>query len=254
MTCSIILPVFNSDSHIYMAIKSILSQTYRDFELIIVNDGSTDRSSCIIEYFRARDDRIRVINKKNTGIVDSLNIGLKHCNYNFIARMDSDDLMREDRLEQQLEFLGSNPHVGVVGSWVRLFGAKASTYRYFPDHDQIVRSLKYGFGSGFAHPSVMFNRNNIEDLFYSDRYAHVEDVELWFRLQGEGVKFANIQTCLTKYRVHADSISNKNALIQLKNRRQFRCRADTKEKILGLVDRVFLRTAFESKSVGRNIL
>ena len=117
---SVVLSVYNGEKYLMNAIESILDQTYPAFEFIIVNDGSTDNSPKIIDKYRKLDNRIKVLNQKNRGLIDSLNRGLALANGRYIARMDSDDISLPSKLEEQYNYLENNPDIGVLGTWIEM--------------------------------------------------------------------------------------------------------------------------------------
>jgi glycosyltransferase involved in cell wall biosynthesis len=211
---SVILPVYNGESFISEAIESILTQTYKNFELIIINDGSTDKTVEQINKFS--DSRIRFIdNGINLGLISSLNKGLENTNGDFVARMDADDICHPNRFELQLDFLLSNPDVVMCGTQINILG-KETEISYPSTFEQI----KYGlaFRSTFAHPTVMFRSDLFRNkqLKYSLEFPHCEDYELWTRIIKIG-KVANLNHKLLSYRNHSLQVSNKYEHIQSEN-------------------------------------
>lgn len=211
MICiSVLMPVFNAEKYIESAILSILNQSLSNFELIIIDDGSTDKTESIISSFN--DYRIRLYkNKNNRGLAESLNWALDLAKAPIIARMDADDISTSDRFQIQYDFLQKNPDIGLVGSWIEGFGDvnKRYTHRYPVDHDAIVASMI--FENPIAHPSVMFRKAVIEklDSAYTNRYHWVEDWELWWRFKNI-TKIANIPKVLLKYRITKTSVSHRH--------------------------------------------
>ncbi|EHU5196724.1 glycosyltransferase [Vibrio vulnificus] len=206
---SVILPVFNASKYIEDAINSVLRQSYKNFEFIIINDGSTDDSSIILNDLAGKDSRIKLYERENKGLIYTLNEALSYCKGEFIARMDADDICSPCRLMKQLQYFESNPNVDVLGSWVNVFGANNTIYKYFENDRVIKESLVRGIGSGFAHPTVMFKRKIIEQLgynLYDEKYKHAEDIALWMKLSKNFV-FSNIQEALLMYRIHNENVS-----------------------------------------------
>ncbi|MEY0935244.1 glycosyltransferase [Providencia rettgeri] len=207
---SIILPVYNAERFLYEAIDSIVNQTHKNLQIIIINDGSSDKSLDIINSFI--DGRITVINRDNKGLIYSLNEGLNIANGNYIARMDADDIARFDRIEKQLCFLKKNKNVAIVGSYANLIDEDGNNIglKKKPSSDTIIKAVCF-FGSPFIHPSVMFNKNLIkEELYYSNNFVHAEDYELWARLiANKELSFFNIKDTLLKYRIVSTSVSRK---------------------------------------------
>lgn len=211
---SVLLPVHNASTYVRRAIDSILAQTFRDFELIVIDDASTDGSAAVLDDLH--DPRIvRVRFEKNRGIVDALNSALKEARGRYIARMDADDIAHPHRFQQQVEYLDRHSNTMVVGSWIQGFGDVRRRYihRYPLDNDEIKSCML--FESPFAHPSVMIRRTALENLaqHYSPDFPYVEDWELWTRLihLGEG---ANIPRPLLQYRIHAKSSSQRFTQLQ----------------------------------------
>ena len=201
---SVIMPVYNSGEYIRDSITSILQQSYQKFELIIINDGSTDKSLQIIENFKKKDERIILINRNNKGIVHSLNEGIEFARGQYIARMDADDISLPNRFEEQINFLKNND-VDVVGTWVQKIqgGKKLSITKYPEKHNDIFFGLF--FKSNFSHPAVMLKKKVFKDVKYSNETA--EDYRLWCDLALKKFKFANLQKILLYYRVHEKQLT-----------------------------------------------
>ncbi len=199
---SVVMPAYNAEKYLREAIESILSQTFTDFEFIIINDGSTDRTKEII--FSYDDPRIVYIeNEKNSGICVTLNKGLDVARGKYIARMDSDDISIPNRLEVQVKYMDANPDVGASGSDVEFFGEGISPYVFTQLHtsEECVAGLLYN--SCFAHPSVIIRKNTIDsnDLRYKDEFRGLEDYELWWQI-AKYAKLNNIAEPLLRYRHH----------------------------------------------------
>lgn len=204
---SVIMSVFNADNYLRDSIESVLSQTYKDFEFIIINDGSNDKSLEIINSFCNKDSRIILINRENKGLIYSLNEGIKIAKGLFLARMDADDICLPNRFEEQIKFLNNNSEVGVCGSCIEIFGEniKSSNWKISSSDKRLKAELL--FSSCFAHPSVMFNKKLLGNkIQYNSNFIHAEDFELWVRLSYI-TKFSNIKKSLLKYRVSNNSIT-----------------------------------------------
>ncbi|MDD3012244.1 MAG: glycosyltransferase [Candidatus Gastranaerophilales bacterium] len=201
---TVLMPVYNSEKYLREAIKSILNQTFYDFEFLIINDGSTDKSVDIIESFN--DPRIRLVhNKKNLGLIASLNKGLDLCKGEYIARMDADDISLPTRLEKQVEFLDSNSDTVICSSLIKTFGdVNPSVFRYPENHESIKSTLL--FKNSIAHPAVMMKKSAIKGLYFDPEYKHAEDYELWVRAS-KYLKLYNMQEVLLLYRMHAEQVS-----------------------------------------------
>lgn len=213
---SVILPVYNGELFVSEAIESILNQDFKDFELICINDGSTDRTKEILDYYRNKDSRIIVIERENKGLIYSLNEGLDKASYDYIARMDADDIAFPERLSLQLEFLKKNPKIAVVGSRYQYINEKNEIIgiRKSPSQNSLLKML-LSFGSPFGHPTVMMNRSILgNDLYYDHKYKAAEDYELWLRLSKK-YNFACLKKPLLLYRVLETSISRSQREVQL---------------------------------------
>ncbi|MDN3584405.1 glycosyltransferase family 2 protein [Mucilaginibacter flavus] len=209
---TVIMPVYNCEKHIADAIESILSQTYANLELIIIDDCSTDHTRQLIGKYT--DDRIVFIKKeKNTGLVSSLNLGIKISKGGFLARMDGDDISHQTRLSKQVRLLTSNPDIVLCGTWYQLSGSN-EIIKNPVEHEDIKISLLDHCVLG--HPSVMFRKDFLtaNELTYDDSFYPAEDYELWTRISAIG-KIANIPEVLLWYRTHENQVSNKEQSIQL---------------------------------------
>lgn len=217
---SVILPVYNSQDYLREAIESVLKQTCSDFELIIINDGSTDNSSAIIESFS--DSRIVYINNsKNSGLISTLNEGLRRAKGKYIARMDADDISLPDRFHKQLEVLEKSDDVVLVSSdFYELKGTSLKLSVGFTGSDEIKAVLL--FAPGIAHPTVMM-RNIFKDnsIQYDSQFLHVEDYHLWTELAFLG-DMVNLDRPLLKYRSHKLQVSAQFSSIQKMNSERIR--------------------------------
>lgn len=213
-TVSVVMSVYNGEKYLKEAIESVLNQTYADFEFIIINDGSTDNSLSIINYFS--DSRIILINNEgNKGLIYSLNKGIEVSKGNFIARMDSDDICMLDRFHLQVKSFNDNPNAIIVGSdYYQLNGENQTYIKNINDSDYQKATLL--FSTCFCHPTVMMkNIFKKENVFYNENYIHAEDYKLWTDLAFKG-KFLNINKPLLKYRHHESQISNTKNDTQLR--------------------------------------
>lgn len=214
---SVIMPVYNSSAFIKDAIESILIQTHKRIEFIIIDDGSVDGSESIIKEY-IDDERIVFISRENKGIVYTLNQALKMANGEYIARMDSDDISAANRIEEQLHFLIKNPDFAVVGcaSYIINERSEIESHRVPPLSPFFNHALQF-FGPTLTHPSVCFNKKVIgEELYYSDCYPRAEDFELWVRLSRK-YSMANIPKMLFYYRLNPNGISLSNVIEQKNN-------------------------------------
>ena len=202
---NVVMPVYNNEKYLREAVESILAQTFRDFELIVVNDGSTDGSITVLEEYRQRDRRVVIHNhSKNQGIVAALNRGIRMGRSKYIARMDADDISLPNRLEVQSQFLNSHPNIGLVGSGARLINSTGRVIGY----QSVVTgplNLQWNllFNNPLIHPSVILRREVLEKMspYYSAEFIGAEDYDLWTRM-ALSTQFENINTPLIKYRLH----------------------------------------------------
>jgi glycosyltransferase involved in cell wall biosynthesis len=219
---TILMAVFNGEEYIKDCIDSVLSQTYKDFEFLIIDDCSADSSIGIVKSYD--DARIRVIeNKRNLNQVKSLNIGLTHARGEYVARIDQDDMMLRHRLEKQVEFLDKRRDVSVVGTWGEVIDEKGSIFtilRLPVTIGEIAANVLFA-GHFLMHSSVIFRKDPvIESGKYDETFSFAEDYDLWTRLLLKGYRFANIPECLIKFRYHKKTSSRKFSDFQLNNTRR----------------------------------
>lgn len=204
---TVIMPVYNCELFVAEAISSILDQTYRDFDLLLIDDGSTDASYEIASSFE--DDRLSVISRGNKGLVETLNEGLRLAGGCYIARMDGDDVALPTRLEKQVSLLDTRPNIGICGTgYYSFFDSKRNKIRVHREVDSQRIYDQLIFRPPFGHPTVMFRKCLVDEysLYYDECYKHCEDYELWSRFlrHTEG---ANIDEPLLLYRQHASQVS-----------------------------------------------
>lgn len=219
---SVIMPVYNAEKYVALALQSVLDQTYTNFELLIYDDASTDNTINIIQSFN--DNRIKIIYKdKNTGYTNSLIQGVQLAKGKYLARMDGDDIMSPDRLKLQVEFLEANADYGIVGSFAETIaeGKENQIWKY-PIDDLDIKSYLIS-NSPFVHPLVMFRKCLLTDhnINYDPAYEPCEDYKLWFELL-KITKGKNLPCPLLKYRLHnTQTIAVKRELL-IKNSNQIR--------------------------------
>ncbi|MFA6016784.1 MAG: glycosyltransferase family 2 protein [Patescibacteria group bacterium] len=210
---SIVMPVYNAGDFLVAAIESILKQTYKNFEFIIVDDGSTDNSLKMISEFAKKDKRIKVFkNKENFGIAKTINKAIQKTKGRFIARMDADDIALPKRLEKQVNFLMKNPTIGVLGSQMFEINDKniVTSIRKVPlTNENIKKNLI--ITQTIQNPTLMINRKNIPEgtLIYDQKFSPVDDLDMFFRLISY-TQFANLPDYLMIYRKHGNNSSLKN--------------------------------------------
>lgn len=202
---SVIMPVYNGGKHLGEAIQSILDQSFRDFELIIINDGSTDNSEQIILGYN--DPRIQYVkNNENLRLIKTLNKGLDLARGEFIARMDQDDIANPERFTKQVSIFENNHDVGVCGTWFTFFGdQKERTVIQHPQTHDAIKIHLLGH-STLGHPTVMMRKSAIKNLRYDEQYQAAEDYEFWVRLSTI-TKMYNIPESLLDYRMHTTNMT-----------------------------------------------
>lgn len=203
---SVVMPVYNGEKYLNEAIDSIICQTFRNFELIIIDDGSNDNTSNIIKSYN--DERIVYIkNNENLGIAKTLNKGIEIAKGKYIARMDADDICYPYRLEKQYKFMEENLKIGLCGSSVEVFTDTTSNIHECPTDNEEIKVLQM-FNTAFAHPSVIIRKDILDkyNLKYDEFYEGMEDYELWLKMS-QFTQLANIKQVLLKYRNHDKQIT-----------------------------------------------
>ena len=224
---SVILPVFNGQPFVAAAVISIVKQTYRNIELIIIDDGSTDGSSDVLHNFADADPRVRLVTHENRGLVASLNEGLELAKGKYIARMDADDISDPIRIERQVEYLETNPEVVLLG--VRTFERRSSRWRHHISAGPKLWTWMLLFTNRIGHPGVMIRRETLDqhNLRYEQDFYFVEDYRLWCRLVQYGSADVLPQPLLF-YRRHDSALSVVNASLQSERDRRV-----TRDFVLG---------------------
>lgn len=207
---SVLMSVYNSDRYLAPAVRSILTQTYRDFEFIIVNDGSTDRSLEILESFAACDGRIRLLSRGNTGVAAALHEALSWARGEFVARMDSDDVSLPERLELQLAFMREHPDCVALSCRELTIDPDGWPVRvqYCPlSHEEIDAYHLKGYGGALSGPSMFVRREALLAVRgFRAEYASAEDYDLSLKLAEVG-RVANLPDVLFFYREHGRSLT-----------------------------------------------
>jgi glycosyltransferase involved in cell wall biosynthesis len=204
---SVVLPVWNGERYLRQAIESILEQDFKNFELVIVNDGSTDGTASILAEYSA-DERVRVHTQENCGLVAALNTGVELARAGLIARMDADDISLPNRLRLQYAFMEAHPEVAVLGSSITLIdavGRQRKTQTYPQGPEAVAASMLQG--CALAHPAVMMRRAAVIKVGgYRQAFQHAEDYDLWLRIMGNH-RIDNLPEALLRYRIHPESVS-----------------------------------------------
>lgn len=206
---SVIMPVHNAEDYLSDAIESILNQSFQSFELVIVNDGSNDKSAEILDYYACKDERIIVHTmNKNMGLITTLNYGCQVARGKYIARMDSDDISLPNRFGKQVRYMDENHSVGLLGSAVQVIdenGVSGVIWK-FPETHGVIKWIMC-FYDPLVHPVVMIRREIISHTQYRKERKHAEDYDLWSRLIWN-TKAANLPDVLLQLRKHKASISS----------------------------------------------
>ena len=207
---SILLPVYNAQRYLKRAIESLTNQTFEAFELIAIDDGSTDKSLKILTQYANQDPRIKVLTQKNQGLVTTLNRGIKESHAPYIARMDADDIAHPKRIQKQFDYLESHPECVALGSWVTFIdnsGLPFFNYKTPKEHKNILKEVLKGNAGSLIHPALMFRKKAlIEVRGYDKNCQHFEDFDLYLKLIDHGT-FHNIPEYLLLYRRHFSSIN-----------------------------------------------
>ena len=209
---SVVMSVFNDEKYIKRAIESILNQTLKKFEFIIINDASKDTSLEIIRSFTRKDKRIKLINNtQELRLASSINLGVSIAKADFIARMDPDDISLPERLEIQYIYFKKHPNIAVVGTNLSIVNEnmKEISVRNYPTHSEDLKKIMLRY-SPFAHPSVMLRKKVFKEFGgYDPNMKLCEDIDFWFKL-GTKYDFGNIPERLVQYTLSEKSGTHRN--------------------------------------------
>jgi glycosyltransferase involved in cell wall biosynthesis len=207
---SVLMSAYNSERYVRQAVESILNQTFRDFELILIDDGSKDASPAILKALADRDSRIRLIARENKGLTRTLNEAFSLARAPLVARMDADDVSMPERFAKQVAYLSAHSECVCVGSRVDLIDPLGSVFRTSDHklaHQEIDAGLLKGIGWSIVHPVAMMRRDAIEKVGgYREQFETSQDLDLFLRL-GEIGKLANLPDVLLQYRQHFESVA-----------------------------------------------
>jgi len=214
---TVLMPAYNSAKYIAESIESVINQSYKNFELLIINDGSTDETQKIIDKYKSADSRIRSYYHKNKGLVPTLNKGVALSMGRYIARIDSDDTWTSDKLTLQIKQLQSDNSIVLIGTNYNIVDAEGvykKTVIQPVDDDDIRRS--FYLRNPFAHSSVIFNKSvALRVGLYKSKFMPAEDYELWIRMSRVG-KLKNLNHVCMNYRELSSGISQTNSYKQSK--------------------------------------
>lgn len=198
---SVIMPVYNDSKFVKEAINSILNQTYKNKEMIVVDDGSDDQNT--VEVLTSFGDKIKYYRlTENSGVAAALNFGLEHVSGEFIARMDADDVAMPERLQKQIKFFEDHPDIDVLGTECEVIDengeiAGKMPLGYYSDSEIKAKLI---FENSLIHPTIMMRRALIDSGWRYDKAYYAEDLDLWTRMASKGIKFANLSDPLLRYR------------------------------------------------------
>jgi glycosyltransferase involved in cell wall biosynthesis len=215
---SVVMPVYNGERFLAPALESILKQTYRDFELIVVNDGSNDRTTEILDDYAFRDSRIRVIQSPHIGLCEALNIGIDAAKNPWIARMDADDIAMPQRFEKQLNAAKHRPEVVVWGSYIHHINSAGNILSFSkvgpPTVNEFEKRRKRNEVVQVIHPTAFMRKDAVLKAGgYKPEYEAAEDVELFDRM-GDSGPIVAVPEALLHYRVHPYSITMTRFFVQ----------------------------------------
>lgn len=199
---TVLMPVFNCAKYLDEAIQSVLNQTFNNFELLIINDGSTDKSANLVKKYK--DRRIRFVNnKKHQGLVSVLNQGLRLVRGKYLARMDGDDISVTIRLEKQVKFMDTHPQIDICGTWFEVFGPDSHRRVYTRPLDPVTCKASLLFTDPVCHASAIMRTAILKryHLRFDPNFRHLEDYE-FFNRAAAYLNFGNIGEVLYLYRYH----------------------------------------------------
>lgn len=211
---SVITSAYNCENYISEMIDSILAQTYSDWELILIDDASTDQTwNKILKYTDSRIRKIR--NEKNEGLTKNLNKGIRMARGKYIIRIDADDIAFSRRIEKQVQYMENHSDVVLSGCWVKVFGDKSDVWRNNLDSDRL--NIHLLFGAVIFHPTFIIRKSILDEkqLYYDEKLKYAQDYNLEYRISKYG-RLANIPEVLMKYRVHNKQISTEKLVEQTK--------------------------------------
>src|SRR4030095_2389369 len=206
---SVVMSVYNGQAFLAEAVESILGQTFRDFEFIVIDDGSTDRTEKILATYASRDGRLRVFRQENKGRTESLNIGIGLAEGKYIARMDADDVSLPHRLQVQVDFMEQHPEVCLLSASYERINKDGRLLDRVPVPllDDEIRSMML-HKNAMCHPAVMMRKEVVIACgVYRKVFSESEDYDLWLRMS-ERCQLANLEEPILQYRVHSRQASN----------------------------------------------
>jgi glycosyltransferase involved in cell wall biosynthesis len=210
---SVIMSVYNGEKYLAEAIESILGQSFRDFEFIIIDDASRDDSCKILKEYKEKDDRIILLkNEKNLGLTKSLNIAIQKAKGDYVARMDADDISLENRFAEQVDFLEKNNDIDLIGGDVDFIDNKKLKHKILFDKDKIKKVFYHH--NPIIHPTWMFRKNVLEKVSYDEKILYAQDYKFLADLLKNKFNFTNLNEKILKFRLASTSVSKKNNVLQ----------------------------------------
>jgi hypothetical protein len=213
---TVLTSCYNAAPYLVESIESVLKQSFEDFEYLLIDDGSTDESRQILQHYAAFDPRIVFIPKKNSGLTDSLNLGLRRARGEWVARLDADDVAMPERLQAQIEYVHRHPEIVLLGSAsieVDIDGREMKVQRFPAKHARLLKNLEH-LHRFFAHSTAFYNTKRARELGgYQPRMFLSEDWDLWLRLGATG-QIGCLREALVKTRLHPTSICHSNRRAQ----------------------------------------
>jgi glycosyltransferase involved in cell wall biosynthesis len=209
-TVSVVMSVFNGQAFLVEAIESILGQTFRNLEFVIVDDGSTDSTPKILNTFAKQDERIRILRHANKGRAESLNVGIGLAKGKYIARMDADDVALPNRLQEQVDFMECHPEVGLLGGAIELIDRGGQVFGTItpPLNDSEIRSAMLRYNP--FHPTVLMRTTVVLDAGgYRKVFMDADDYDTYLRIS-ERIQLASLEEPLLQYRIHPNQVSIRN--------------------------------------------
>ncbi len=206
---TVLMSAYNAEKYLAEALESIMNQTYQDFELVIVNDGSTDKTEAIIQEYATKDKRIVVINNSvNQGLTKSLNLGLAQARGEYVARLDADDVAWPERLAKQYQFMESHPELALIGSWAEIIDEQGASKGYLRgETDEALFRFKMTLVNQLVHSTFFFKTELARAQGgYNEAYQYVQDYEFSSRLMKK-YRLNNQPEVLVKFRTHAKAIT-----------------------------------------------
>lgn len=220
---SVVIPCYNAEKYLQVALESIINQTYPNLEIIVIDDGSQDNSYSVCNQTASEDKRILLLkNDENLGLISTLNKGISIASGKYLARMDADDISVLTRIEKQVEYLENNPDCSIVGTNSTPIDINGKHLRkdnfLFFKHSNTLSFSSY-FSQPFFHGSILAKTEVLQSNHYSHDFKHSEDFELWLRLVSKGHRLKNHPDSLYYYRINPDgvSVNNENQQIESHN-------------------------------------